>query len=133
MHENESSTKIFPYNSVVGVVRDIDSVHQLIDELSTSGLTEDQISVLSGERGVELIDAKGRQHGLLGRVFRALDTLGSEHDETQLHIRALRSGQLVVVASLPDGAQKDRVAALFKKHRAHDVHYYSRWATEDLS
>ena len=69
---------------------------------------------------------------IYSRIFRALDTLGSEHDETQLHVGALREGHTVVVVNLKDDSDKDEVAALFRKHRGHEIHYYSRWATEDL-
>ena len=133
MEENSPSKKLFPYNSVVGIVNDVDDVHALIDDLAAAGFQESDLAVLSGAKGIEIIDAKGKHHGLLGRIFRALDTLGSEHDETQLHVGALREGHTVVVVSLRGDEDKERVAALFRKHRGHEVHYYSRWATEDLT
>ena len=133
MEENSPSKKLFPYNSVVGIVNDVDDVHALVDELIATGFQESDLAVLSGAQGIEIIDAKGKHHGLLGRIFRALDTLGSEHDETQLHVGALREGHTVVVVNLKSDTDKARVAEMFRKHRGHEVHYYSRWATESLT
>jgi hypothetical protein len=133
MEENSPTKKLFPYNSVVGIVNDVDDVHALIEDLTAAGFEEGDLAVLSGAQGMEVIDAKGQRHGLLGRIFRALDTMGSEHDETQLHMSALRDGHIVVAVSLKDDADKGRVAELFRKHRGHEIHYYSRWTTEDLT
>jgi hypothetical protein len=130
-NENDGNG-LFPYDSVVGVLDDQTHVNDAVQDLSDAGFAENDIFVLAGERGVERIDAKGERHGLLGRIFRKIDKLGDEHDETEAHVAALREGQFVVGAHVTDDGHKARALEVFQRHNGHHVSYYSRWTTERL-
>ena len=132
MVERNNDNRLFPYDSVVGVIDDQRSVSGAVEDLANAGIPEDEIFVLAGERGIERIDAEGEHHGLLGRIFRKLDTIGDEHDETQAHVQALREGQFVVGAHVTDDGHKTRAVEVFQRHNGHHVSYYSRWTTERL-
>lgn len=132
MADHNDSNRIFPYDSVVGVLDDHDDVNEAVQDLSNAGFADDDIFVLAGERGVERIDAKGERHGLLGRIFRKIDTLGDEHDETEVHVNALREGHFVVGAHVADDGAKAQALEVFQRHDGHHVSYYSRWTTERL-
>jgi hypothetical protein len=123
---------LFPYDSVVGVVEDERAATEIAEDLAAVGISEDDIFVLAGEHGVERIDPKGKQHGLLGKIFRKLDTVGDEHDETELHVNALRAGQYVVGAHVTDENRKERARDVFARHNGHHVSYYTRWTSELL-
>jgi hypothetical protein len=129
---NDESKRLFPYNSVVGIIDDLNDTNALVERLRAAGVPEDKMAVLAGEAGVRTIDVEGKRHGLLGRIFRAVDRIGDERDETQLHLDALREGHRVVVVSVTDDQQKDQVSSLFKEHHGHEIHYYSRWTTETI-
>jgi hypothetical protein len=126
----DGTGEIFPYESVVGVLDDVQTVNDTVEDLAASGFPENEIFVLAGERGVAAIDQKGKRHGLLGRIFRKLDTLGEEHEETQVHVDALRDGRFVVGAHVKGNGLKDRAVEVFQRHNGHHVSYYSRWTTE---
>lgn len=127
------SRGLFPYDSVVGVLDDAGEVQQTVRELNAAGIPEEEIFVLSGERGVQAIDQRGERHGLLGRIFKALDTIGDEHEESQVHVDALRSGSYVVGAHVTDDGHKTTAAETFRRHHGRHVSFYGRWTTERLS
>jgi hypothetical protein len=123
---------LFPRNSLVGVIGDIDELEQAVNELNQQGIADDEITVLQGPGGIETIDMKGKRHGLLGRVFRALDRLGDEHDETVTHVEALRNGRMVLVVHVEGDEARDRALQIFRRHHGEHVSYYTRWTTEHL-
>ena len=133
MAEHNAPGDLFPYNSVVGIVDDVHDVHAAADALSAAGFNEDNCAVLSGRRGVEIIDASGKRHGILGKIFKAIDRLGSEHDETEMHVRAIEAGNYLIVVNVHDEAGKTRAHEILKNNNAHHVRYYSKWTTEDLA
>ena len=129
----QAGSGLFPYDSVVGVLDDAGEVRQTVRDLNAAGIPEEEIFVLSGERGVETIDQRGKHHGVLGKIFKALDTLGDEHDESQVHVDALRSGSYVVGAHVTDDGRKAEAVETFKRHHGRHISYYGRWTTERVT
>jgi hypothetical protein len=125
--------RLFPYNTVVGVVDDPKQLDATVQGLVDTGFAESQVSVLCGRRGVEMIDAKGTRKGLLARVFRMVDGLGEEREHTEHHVRELEAGHFIVVVDVVDEAAKGRARDAMKSHGGHFINYYSRWSTEDLT
>ena len=89
--------------------------------------------VLSGERGIQQIDAKGKRKGLLARLFRMVDALGEEREHTAHHVKDLESGHFVVVVEAPDDSAKARAREALAAHGGHFINYYSRFSTENLT
>ena len=125
--------RLFPYNSVVGVVDDTDQLEATVAELVDHGFAESDVSVLCGRRGIETIDARGKRKGLLARVFRMIDAMGEEREHTARHVRELEAGHFIVVTEVADQSSKDRARDAMSKHGGHFINYYSRWSTEDLT
>lgn len=130
--QDEGEGRLFPYNSVVGVVDEAEQVEKVLDALTESGFREEDVGVLCGEPGIRRIDAEGKRKGLLARVFRVVDRLGPEHAHTAMHVDALENGQFVVVVSALDEAMRDRARDALSAGDAHFVNYYSRWTVESL-
>jgi hypothetical protein len=129
----QGNGELFPYESVVGVLDDEAQVQRTVQELSAAGIPEEEIFVLSGREGVEAIDQRGEHHGLLGKIFKALDRLGDEHDESQIHVDALRQGSYVVGAHVRDDGHKMQALEAFKRQHGRHVSYYGRWTTERIT
>ncbi len=125
--------KLFPYQSVVGVVDNSEDLEAAVDELVSSGFGESDVHVLCGARGIQQIDAQGKRKGLLARLFRVVDALGEEREHTARHVRELESGHFVVVVASRDEGSKTRARDALAAHRGHFINYYSRWSTEDLA
>ena len=124
--------RLFPYQTVVGVVDDPDELEAAVRGLLSNGFDESEVHVLCGARGVEQIDAKGERKGLMARLFRIVDALGEEREHTARHVKELESGHFVIVVDAPDEASKTRARDALATHGGHFINFYSRWSTEDL-
>ena len=124
--------QLFPYNTVVGVIDDPESLERAVQGLTAAGFAEADVDVLCGEGGIERIDATGKRKGLLARIFRLVDALGSEREHTERHVDELGAGHFVVVARTPDEAAKARARDALAAHGGHYINYYSRWTAEEL-
>lgn len=125
--------RLFPYQTVVGVIDDPERLEAALQGLVTSGFGEADVSVLCGAAGVKRIDAKGKRKGLLARLFRMVDALGEEREHTARHVKELESGHFIVVAEAPNEATKARARDALAAHGGHFINYYSRWSTEELA
>ena len=123
---------LFPYDAVVGIVPDTDHACDTVEQLTARGFEESEITLLAGEKGIEAVDLHGKRHGLLGRIFKKIDRLGSEHDESLAHVRALRDGNLVLGVRVDDDEEKERARQVFEQNEGQHVSYYSRWTSEQL-
>jgi hypothetical protein len=129
----EGKQRLFPYQTVVGVVDDPADLEAAVQELVSSGFVESEVHVLCGTSGIQQIDAKGKRKGLLARLFRVVDALGEEREHTARHVQELESGHFIVVTEARDEATKARARDALAAHRGHFINYYSRWSTEDLA
>ena len=125
--------KLFPYQTVVGVVDDPDELEAAVRALLSNGFEEAEVHVLCGARGIEQIDAKGERKGLLARLFRIVDALGEERAHTARHVKELESGHFLIVVDAHDEDAKTRARDALATHGGHFINFYSRWSTEDLA
>ena len=125
--------RLFPYQTVVGVVDDPDELEAAVRALLSNGFDEAEVHVLCGARGIEQIDAKGERKGLLARLFRIVDALGEEREHTARHVKELESGHFLIVVDAHDETSKTRARDALATHGGHFINFYSRWSTEDLA
>ena len=77
------------------------------------------VEILCGEQGARILDARGRYHGLRGRVVRTLQGFGYDLGGPR---GALRKGDLLLhMPARP--ADSSRIAALLQRHGVHDLGY----------
>ena len=118
-------------DSVVAFLDDPDQVEAAIEKLVEEGFERDRIWVLCGTKGAELLDVKGRHHGLRGRVYRLIEWMS---DEKGILFRArehLAGGGLVL--SVPaDDDQKASAARILGAHGGHGMAHFGRDHWEPL-
>ena len=77
------------------------------------------VEILCGEQGARILDARGRYHGLRGRVVRTLQGFGYDLGGPR---GALGKGDLLLhMPTRP--ADSSRIAALLQRHGVHDLGY----------
>ena len=104
-----------------------------MSELSTSGIAPRDLELLRGEEGADRVDGTGEVSGWLGRLRRAFDfTLMDQLVDFAAYERALRDGRAVVMVHVHGDAPKETVRQVLKRHKAHFINYYGRFATEEL-
>lgn len=131
--KEDDDRRLFPYDTVVGIVDEPGQLVGAVRELIASGVAEEDVSILCGEDGIRRIDATGERKGMLARLFRVVDALGTEREHTARHVEALEQGKFVVVVDAPDDVVKTRVRNALLPYGGHFINYYSRWSTETLA
>jgi hypothetical protein len=126
-------SRLFPYNSVVGIVDDAARLEAAVQALLAAAFAEGEVHVLAGEAGVRQIDAKGERQGLLGRLFRLVDGMGEEREHRARDVEALQEGRFILTIDTPDDVAKARARDALVAHGGHFVRYYSRWTSEALA
>ena len=123
----------YPTNRLVAVIDDPAEAAAAMAELTAAGIPARDLDVLRGEEGADRMDGTGAVSGWLGRLRRAFDfTLMDQLVDFAAYERALRDGRAVVMVHVHGDAPKAAAHEILKRHRAHFVNYYGRFATEEL-
>jgi hypothetical protein len=112
-----------PTHHVVGVLGNAAALPALVDNLREIGVAPEDIDVLRGEKGAEILDEDGRHHGLHARLVRGFQRLGYDQTTLAIYDEALRDGALVVhVPAMP--RESRRVADILRRHGVQNVGYF---------
>ncbi len=123
----------YPTNRLLGVIDDPGAAAGAMADLQASGIATRDLEILRGEEGADRMDGTGEVAGWLGRLRRAFDfTLMDQLVDFAAYERALRDGRAVVMVHVHGDAPKDAAHQVLKRHGAHFINYYGRFATEEL-
>lgn len=108
-----------------------DEVTAAIGDLVQAGFDGSGIYVLAGPKGAERLEATGRHHGLLGRLYRFIEHLGDEHEELIAASEHLNAWGLVLLVPADD-ENKEAAARILKGHGGHRVVHFGKGHWESL-
>lgn len=124
----------FPKNAVVGVIDSPDELRRALDDLYAAGFDESSVHVLSGERGIELIDPTGSNSGLSARLTRMTQAVfGIEAEHTRRHVEEVDAGHYLVLVPSTDDETTDRIRDVLVAHGGHFINYYTTWTSRLLA
>jgi hypothetical protein len=120
-----------PGRHVVGLLSTESELPSVVTALGRIGVPSEEITVLCGERGAEILDEDGRHHGLRARVVRGFQRLG--YDETTLasYDEALRDGVLLLRVPAKPGDSRT-VAHILWRHGVRDIGYFGSGTFEQF-
>ena len=121
---------------VVGTFQSGGVVEALLADLQSAGFAADGhvIGVHHGEQGKKFIDPSGSQHGILGRIVRATQRLGSwESSMFEQVEEALNAGHYVV-SVLTDDSEHQRltVREIMQQYTDQAIYYRGQYSMEIL-
>lgn len=122
----------YPTRKVIGIVDTPAELERALAALSEQGIDRSRIMVFSGDEGIRVIDPKGRYHGLLGRLTRAVQAFGEELEHMQRYEEELRRSHFVVVVSVENDAMKEAARRALERHGGHFVDYYAPLVIQHL-
>ncbi len=121
-----------PTHHVVGVLGDASGLAALVSDLREVGVAPEEIDVLRGERGAEILDEDGSHHGLHARLVRGFQRLGYDQTSLAIYDEALRDGSLLL--HVPAGPRDSRkIAHILWRHGARDIGYFGTGTFEQFS
>jgi hypothetical protein len=133
MNPELPKSPLFPWNSVVGVIDDPESLERAVQALTAAGFDESSIHVLAGATGEHRIDAGGKRHGIMGRIFRKVHSLGDEGEHTKRHVDELQLGHFIVIVPSTDDRAPEVAGDIIHAHGGHFIYYYTRMTSRELA
>jgi hypothetical protein len=130
---SDTSMFLYPFDHVFAIVDDHDAADAVLNELTEMGVSEDDIAVLTGDEGAARIDASGKKHGLLGRLWRAIQfTTMDAMPDAQRYEEAAAAGNFVFAVRASEEERRNLVHQILRKHEAHFINYYGKLTTMPL-
>jgi len=122
-----------PTNHVTAIIDNLGDVLSAIGDLTQAGFSDNDLSVFIGRDGLAKLDLRGENHGILGRIVRAADSLTSNQEANQEAEAALKGGSAYITVLTDGGEDQKRTAErILKAHHANTVRYYGQWTVEPL-
>jgi hypothetical protein len=132
MRSHERRAIGYPTNRLLAVIDDPAAAAAALAELKAAGFADRDLEILRGEESADRMDGTGEVSGWLGRLRRAFDfTLMDQLVDFATYERALRDGRAVVMVHVHGDAPKEEALQILKRHGAHFMNYYGRFATEE--
>jgi hypothetical protein len=121
-----------PVNELAALLPDTQAVDAAIKDLQTANVDISTVRVLHGEKGADILDPTGAEHGFATRVVRWLQTRGYDRNILDVYEEGLEKGEaLITVPCVP--ADSRPLARLMVPHGAHGVIYFGPGTAETLT
>ena len=123
----------YPTDRLLAVFRDTVGAAGAAAELMTAGLRAADVTVLRGDEGADRLDGTGATNGLVARLRRTVSfTLMDQLPDMAMYERAVRDGGAVLMVRVRGEQRKAVVIDALRRHGAHFINYYGRFATEEV-
>ena len=123
----------YPTDRLLAAFRDPVGAAGAAAELMTAGLRAADVTVLRGDEGADRLDGTGATNGLVARLRRTVSfTLMDQLPDMAMYERAVRDGGAVLMVRVRGEQRKAVVIDALRRHGAHFINYYGRFATEEV-
>jgi hypothetical protein len=118
---------------LIAVVDQAVEAPDVIAALGKAGINTSDVSLLRGTEGASRIDATGADSGLWARLRKVTSfTLVDQMPDFAVYQAALLGGRAVLAIPIPSDEMKDAAVQVLRRHGAHFINVYGRFATEEI-
>lgn len=124
----------YPNHRVCAIFDERDDARSGFDALMKAGISEDDIEILYGQEGVDILDADvGHKHGILSKVAKIIRLYGDVENEF-LHVyqSALDHGGYVFAIRAEDEITKEAIGQCLRGNNAEGINYFGSWVVEAM-
>jgi hypothetical protein len=101
--------------------------------IEAAGVPADRIEVLAGDEGAAAFDGSGRAHGVLGRLYRAIQfTLVDQAPDFTYYEAAARQGRVVLSVKPRGDRQMRATVEVMRAQGGHFINWFGLFATEEF-
>jgi hypothetical protein len=101
--------------------------------LRSSGIADDDLSVLRGDEGADRLDGSGSANGPIAKARRMVSfAVMDQLPDFTWYEHAVRRGGAVLMVRVRGDEAKRRVASTLRANHAHFINHYGRFATEEV-
>ncbi len=123
----------YPSHRVCAIIDERDDASHALDALLKTGAKEEEIEILYGREGIDLLDPSGKGHGFFSKIARKLQSFGDmERKLINLYESALKKGGYVFVVPSYNDDDKDTIRTSLHSGKAHEINYFSSWYVEPM-
>jgi hypothetical protein len=123
----------YPTDSLVAVLPDVAAAATAAKALRAVGIPDRDVTILRGPEGADRLDGTGAANGIIPRLRRLVSfTVMDQLVDMALYERAVRDGQVALMARVRGDDGKAASIAALRAHGAHFINYYGRFATEEV-
>lgn len=125
----------YPTDHTVCFINKFSDVENLLQSLEDSNIGMDQVDLLYGQEGLEMVDLKGDYHSFYEKCVRMAQKFWGSGEWVFFEIadEEIRQGHYLVVVATKDEDVKDVVVDLMRKNNAHDIKYFNTMFVEHFS
>jgi hypothetical protein len=121
-----------PVNEIAAILPNKEAVKAAIEDLETAKVDISTIRVLHGEKGVQILDPTGAEHGLGTHIVRWLQRLGYDRNILDVYEEALDKGESLITVPC-DPADSRPLGRLMLPYGAHGIIYFGPGTAETLT
>jgi hypothetical protein len=121
-----------PVNELAALLPDEQAVAATMKDLAGAGVDVSTVRVLHGQRGADILDASGSEHGRATQVVRWLQRFGYDRNILDVYEEALEKGEALITVPCAE-ADSRPLGRLMLPHGAHGVIYFGPGTSETLT
>ena len=108
--------------------------HAAMKTFAAAGFDVNDIYVLHGSEGIDVLDIDGTRHGVLARLSRLVQSVlaDSEIREFEQMKAHLEQGHIVIGVHAHGDAERERVRQIMHDHRGHHIVYFANFYIETV-
>ena len=131
-NKNGDSFRRYPTGHILGIFDTTGALDSVLLNLEDKGISLEDIDLLCGQRGAEILDKKGENHGFLAQVVRVIQHLGYEQRTLEDYDHHLRSGHSLLAVPVSEQNSKTDLANAFREGGGQLLRYFGKLSIEDL-
>jgi hypothetical protein len=123
----------YPTDHLLAAFRDPVAAAAAAADLIAAGFRDADVTILRGDEGADRLDGTGSTNGLVARLRRMVSfTLMDQLPDMAMYERSVRDGGAVLMARVRGDLRKAVAVDALRRHGAHFINYYGRFATEEV-
>jgi hypothetical protein len=124
--------RAYPMNRVMAILASSTAANAAAADLVAAGIPASSIETACGEEGLRIVDFTGERHGILARLFRAIQGVGELAEYKERFERALRGGECLLVVDAAAEPTRRVVHQRLKACGAHYINFFGPLTVERL-
>jgi hypothetical protein len=124
----------YPTHRVTCYFENQSDFQSAMKHFAAAGFDTNDIFVLHGRRGIEILDIGGERHGILARLSRAVQRIMSEYEVHQYEIMKehLEQDHIVIGVSAPLEEEREKIHRIMHDNHGHHIMYFGQLYIETI-
>ncbi len=124
----------YPAGWTLSVIGDSAAADAAVTELLETGVSADDVIVLSGAGAAEQITRLGTSTGLAARMRRGVQFVTMDQmPDLHVYELAMEQGHPLLAIRVADSEKRGAAIGILRRHGGHFINRFGDWATEEIA